>query len=122
VSVRNQLRRYLERFGIDVSESVADAKNSGPDLTLKIQKCLVSGYFAHAARMQPDGSFKSVGGSTMFAHPSSIMFNRTADWVIFHDIMETGSKIYIREITKIERAWLLELAPQFYQTGTIQPR
>jgi ATP-dependent RNA helicase DDX35 len=120
VSVRNQLRRYLERFGIDVSESLAESKNSGPDLTTKIQKCLVSGYFAHVARMQPDGSFKSVGGSSLFAHPSSIMFNRTADWVIFHDIMETGNKIYIREITKIERAWLLELAPQFYQTSTAQ--
>ncbi len=48
--------KVLERFDIDVSESVADAKNSGPDLTLKIQKCLVLWIFRtrgeNAARRQ----------------------------------------------------------------------
>jgi len=28
--------------------------------------------------------------------------------------METGSKTFIRDITKIEKAWLLEYAPEFY--------
>jgi ATP-dependent RNA helicase DDX35 len=122
VSVRNQLKRYLERFGHDMSESLAGPTESTPDLAVRIQKCLVSGYFSHAAKMQPDGCFKSVNGATLWAHPTSTMINRSADWVIFHDLMETGGKIYIREITKIERAWLVELAPQFYQTETAQRR
>jgi len=29
--------------------------------------------------------------------------------------METGEKTFIRDVTKIERAWLLEYAPDFYQ-------
>lgn len=29
--------------------------------------------------------------------------------------METGSKTYIRDITKIEKAWLLEYAPGYYR-------
>jgi ATP-dependent RNA helicase DDX35 len=29
--------------------------------------------------------------------------------------METRDKIFIRDITKIEKAWLLEYAPDFYQ-------
>jgi ATP-dependent RNA helicase DDX35 len=41
--------------------------------------------------------------------------NRKADWVIFHEIMETGKKTYIRDITKIERKWLIEYAPHFYK-------
>lgn len=41
--------------------------------------------------------------------------NRKADWVIFHEIMETGKKTYIRDITKIEKGWLLEYAPSFYK-------
>lgn len=44
-----------------------------------------------------------------------MMFNRKADWVIFQDIMETGQKTYIREITKIEKSWLLEYAAEYYQ-------
>lgn len=118
VSVRNQLRRYLERFGIDVSESLANTNTriSNEDKAEKICRCLTTGYFAHAAKMQPDGTFKSVNGTVMHAHPTSLLFNRKAEWIIFHEVVETGDKIYIRDITKIERSWLLEYAPQFYKS------
>lgn len=117
VSIRNQLRRYLERFGIDVEESLSKSKEStGMDKSESICRCLTTGYFAHAAKMQPDGTFKSVNGTTFHAHPTSLMFNRKAEWVIFHEIMETGNKTYIRDICKIQRAWLIEYAPQYYQS------
>lgn len=77
VSIRAQLKRYLERFGINVDETLVanrrpeDSSNKGE----QIRKCLTTGYFAHAARMQPDGTFKTVnGGVTLHAHPSSLMF------------------------------------------------
>lgn len=77
VSIRNQLRRYLEGFGIDVRESLAErptASLAGPDKAELIRRCLTTGYFAHAARMQVDGSFKTVNGTVLWAHPSSLMF------------------------------------------------
>lgn len=110
VSVRAQLKRYLERFGIDVEETLA-SKEAGEVVNKggQIRKCLTVGYFAHAARMQPDGTFKTINGHvTLHAHPSSLMFNRKADWVIFHEILETGDKTFIRDVTKIEKSWLLE--------------
>lgn len=118
VSIRNQLRRYLERFGINVNESLSSngvLRAGGPDKSEQIRRCLTTGYFSQAAKMQPDGSFKTVNGTTLWAHPTSLMFNRKAEWVVFHEIMETGDKIYIRDVTKIEKAWLLEYAPNFYQ-------
>ena len=110
ISIRAQLKRYLERFGINVDESLAGRKSEEiPAKGEQIRKCLTAGYFAHAARMQPDGTFKTVnGGVTLHAHPSSLMFNRKADWVIFHEILETGNKTFIREVTKIEKSWLLD--------------
>jgi ATP-dependent RNA helicase DDX35 len=117
VSIRAQLKRYLERFGLNVDESLAAHSTSTANKAEQIQRCLTSGYFAHAARMQPDGTFRNVSGTTVLhAHPSSIMFNRKADWVIFHEVMETGSKTFIRDITRIEKGWLLEYAPEFYKT------
>ncbi|KAJ9626545.1 hypothetical protein H2203_004178 [Taxawa tesnikishii (nom. ined.)] len=79
VSVRNQLRRYLERFGINVDESLGGGRDvlraGGIDKAEQIRRCLTTGYFAHAARMQPDGTFRTVdGGTTLHAHPSSLMF------------------------------------------------
>ncbi|KAF7537635.1 hypothetical protein G7Z17_g12805 [Cylindrodendrum hubeiense] len=123
VSIRAQLKRYLERFSINVDETLAGqaSSSSSVDNTKKaeqIRRCLTAGYFAHVARMQPDGTFRNVeGGTVLYAHPSSLMFNRKADWVIFHEVMETGSKIFIRDLTKIEKAWLLEYAPEFYKVA-----
>ncbi|KAL2041134.1 hypothetical protein N7G274_006078 [Stereocaulon virgatum] len=117
VSIRAQLKRYLERFGINVDETLA-ANMRLEDMSDKgeqIRKCLTTGYFAHAARMQPDGTFKTInGGVTLHAHPSSLMFNREADWVIFHEILETSNKIFIRDITKVEKKWLLDKSLSTY--------
>ncbi|TVY35677.1 putative ATP-dependent RNA helicase [Lachnellula subtilissima] len=122
VSIRAQLKRYLERFGIVVDETLSSNANKqplavgGPDKGEKIRRCLTTGFFAHAAKMQPDGTFRNVaGGTILHAHPSSLMFNRRADWVIFHEVMETGNKTFIRDVTKIEKSWLVEYAPDFYK-------
>ncbi|KAI0101837.1 P-loop containing nucleoside triphosphate hydrolase protein [Nemania sp. FL0031] len=114
VSIRGQLRRYLERFGISVDENPKAPLEGRAD---RVRRCLTTGYFAHAAKMQPDGSYRNVeGGTLLYAHPSSLMFNRKADWVIFHEVMETGNKTFIRDITKIEKSWLLEYSSGFYQS------
>jgi ATP-dependent RNA helicase DDX35 len=122
VSIRAQLKRYLERFGMNVGESLSSNANKqplsvgGPDKGEQIRRCLTTGFFAHAAKMQPDGTFRNVaGGTILHAHPSSLMFNRKADWVIFHEVMETGNKTFIRDVTKIEKNWLVEYAPDFYK-------
>jgi ATP-dependent RNA helicase DDX35 len=122
VSIRAQLKRYLERFGMIVDETLSSNANKqplsvgGPDKGEQICRCLTTGFFAHAAKMQPDGTFRNVaGGTILHAHPSSLMFNRKADWVIFHEVMETGNKTFIRDVTKIEKGWLVEYAPDFYK-------
>ncbi|KAL7950907.1 P-loop containing nucleoside triphosphate hydrolase protein [Trichoderma barbatum] len=125
ISIRAQLKRYLERFNIKVDETLS-SKTSSADHGNKadhIRRCLTSGYFAHAARMQADGTYRNVeGGTILHAHPNSLMFNRKADWVIFHEIMETGEKTYIRDITKIEKNWLVEYAPEFYKLSNATTR
>ena len=80
ISVRAQLKRYLERFGIDVTESLSLERdtNHGFGKSEQVRRCLTAGFFANAARMQPDGSFRTVNGSmTLHAHPSSLMFVRS---------------------------------------------
>jgi ATP-dependent RNA helicase DDX35 len=125
VSIRNQLKRTLERFGIPVEESLSTSSNANLEPILRaggrpkeesIRRCLTSGFFAHAARMAPDGTFRTVdGGTVLHAHPSSLMFNRKADWVVFTEIMETGEKTFIRDVTSIEKGWLVEYGREFYR-------
>jgi ATP-dependent RNA helicase DDX35 len=87
VSIRAQLKRYLERFGIDTEESLARSNgmpDSNGNAVSQIRTCLTTGYFAHAAKMQPDGSFKSVsGGVILHAHPTSLMFVSSIAMIYF---------------------------------------
>ncbi|ETI22925.1 hypothetical protein G647_04719 [Cladophialophora carrionii CBS 160.54] len=116
VSIRNQLWRYLEKLGAAKGDdrsalATAQPQNKAQD----ILKCLVTGYFSHAAKMQPDGTFKSVSGNvTMHAHPTSLMFNRKAEYVIFNELLETGDKVYIKDVSKVERGWLVEFGGGYY--------
>ncbi|KIX10636.1 uncharacterized protein Z518_01720 [Rhinocladiella mackenziei CBS 650.93] len=126
VSIRNQLRRYLERLGVKVDESLISSSSNPPylptaqpnqtDKATSILKCLVTGYFPYAAKMQPDGTFKSVSGNvTMHAHPTSLLFNRKAEYVVFHELLETGDKVYIKDISKVEKAWLVDFSGGYYR-------
>lgn len=104
--IRNQLKKYLKRFKIPIISCNGDEK--------KILKCLVSGYFANAARVTPDGSYITVrGGQNVHIHPNSIMHNRASEWIIFHEVVQT-TKIFLREVSAIEPQWLSEIAPHFY--------
>lgn len=51
--IRKQLQKYAQRFQVP-SSSTSDIQ--------AIQKCLVAGYFANAARLQPDGMYKTIRG------------------------------------------------------------
>ena len=78
VSIRAQLKRYLERFGVQVDETLSHQSGKAAVPAEQIQRCLATGFFAHAAKMQPDGSFKTAsGGIVLHAHPSSLMFVST---------------------------------------------
>ncbi|KAF9984591.1 hypothetical protein BGZ75_003855 [Mortierella antarctica] len=53
--------------------------------------------------------------TTLWMHPTSILFKQTPKWVIFHEVVETAQgKAYMREVTAIEAEWLEQLAPHFY--------
>ncbi|KAI3617130.1 hypothetical protein CBS9595_003039 [Malassezia furfur] len=89
---------------------------SSEDATL-VRKCLVAGLFKNAAERLDDGSFRSVHHSALlWAHPSSALFTRAPPerWVVFGEVTHT-TKPLMRDITVIDQAWLLELAPHYYQ-------
>ncbi|BEJ12894.1 hypothetical protein CspHIS471_0300680 [Cutaneotrichosporon sp. HIS471] len=109
VAIRKQLKKFFDRFHIPLVSCGSDH--------VTLRKCLVSGYFKNAARMLPDGTFRSAReGAILHVHPSSVMFTRqpSTGWVIFHEVIET-TKSFMRDLTVVEEDWLVELAPHYYQ-------
>ncbi|SGY72830.1 BQ5605_C005g03217 [Microbotryum silenes-dioicae] len=108
LSIRTQLKKYLQRFEIPLISCGTDHA--------KVRRCLTSGYFRNCARVQPDGTYRSVRENALLhVHPSSVMFTRTplTPYVIYHEVIET-TKRFMRDVTSIEVEWLTELAPHYY--------
>ncbi|ELR18629.1 premRNA splicing factor, putative [Acanthamoeba castellanii str. Neff] len=112
VEIRNQLRAYLRRYKVPLVSALGNPDI--PDATVPIRKAVVSGFFANAAFLQPDGSYKTAKShQTLHIHPSSMLFNTTPAWVVYSEVVST-TKNFMRDVTVIEPTWLAELASHFY--------
>ena len=52
----------------------------------------------------------------VYIHPSSALFNRQPEWVVYHELVLT-TKEYMREVTTVDPKWLVEFAPAFFKMG-----
>ncbi|XP_052895056.1 ATP-dependent RNA helicase DHX8 isoform X2 [Anopheles moucheti] len=105
--VRKQLLGIMDRHKLDV---VSAGKN-----TVRVQKAICSGFFRNAAKKDPQEGYRTlVDSQVVYIHPSSALFNRQPEWVVYHELVQT-TKEYMREVTTIDPKWLVEFAPAFFR-------
>lgn len=105
--VRKQLLSILDRYKMDV---VSCGRNFD-----KVRRAIVAGYFANTAKKDPQEGYRTmVEGQPVYIHPSSALFNKSPEWVLYHELLLT-TKEYMRNIMTIEPKWLVELAPAFFK-------
>ena len=107
--VRDQLFKIMERYKHPV---VSCGRN-----TDKVRQALCSGYFRNSARKDPQEGYKTlIEGTPVSLHPSSALFGKQAEWVIYHTLVMT-SKEYMHCTSTIEPKWLVEAAPTFFKVA-----
>ena len=80
---------------------------------VKVRKCIVAGFFANAAKKDPTEGYKTmVENQPVFIHPSSSLFNKNPEWVIYHELVLT-TKEYMRNVLTLDPKWLVELAVRY---------
>jgi len=105
--VRKQLLAIMDRYKLDIV-------SAGKNFT-KVRKAICSGFFMHAAKKDPQEGYKTMDeGQVVYIHPSSALFNRAPEWLIYHELVLT-TKEYMREVMAIDPKWLTELAPRFFR-------
>ncbi|XP_017486973.1 PREDICTED: ATP-dependent RNA helicase DHX8-like isoform X1 [Rhagoletis zephyria] len=105
--VRKQLLGIMDRHRLDVI--------SCGQATAKLQKAIASGFFRNAAKKDPQEGYRTlVDGQVVYIHPSSALFHRQPEWVVYHEIVLT-TKEYMREVTTIDCRWLVDFAPSFFR-------
>jgi len=107
--VRKQIASIMDRYKLEI-ETCGKHWN-------RVRKAICSGFFVNAAKKDQQEGYKTlVEGQPVYIHPSSALFNRQPDWLIYHKLVLT-SKEYLHECLSIEPKWLVELAPNFYKTS-----
>ncbi|KAL9127790.1 MAG: hypothetical protein Q9217_003396 [Psora testacea] len=107
--VRQQLVSIMERYKHQI---VSCGRN-----TVKVRQALCSGFFRNSARKDPQEGYKTlVEGTPVYMHPSSAMFGKPAEHVIFHTLVLT-TKEYMHCTTGIEAKWLVDAAPTFFKVA-----
>lgn len=129
--VRKQLLGIMDRYSLNLlfvmqlSDMVItfydplcrhklDVVSAGKN-TARVQKAICSGFFRNAAKKDPQEGYRTlVDGQVVYIHPSSAIFNRQPEWVVYHELVQT-TKEYMREVTVIDAKWLVEFAPAFFK-------
>ncbi|KAI0435356.1 P-loop containing nucleoside triphosphate hydrolase protein [Xylaria sp. FL1042] len=107
--VRDQLLKIMQRYRHPVVSCGRD--------TQKVRRALCSGFFRNAARKDPQEGYKTlVEGTPVYLHPSSALFGKQAEWVIYSTLVLTV-KEYMHFTTSIEPKWLVEAAPTFFKVA-----
>ena len=105
--VRKQLLTIMDRYKL---ETTSAGRNYN-----KIRRAICSGFFFHSAKKDPQEGYKTVVDNTpTYIHPSSALFQRQPDWVVYHELVLT-TKEYMREVCAIDQKWLVELAHRFFK-------
>ncbi|KAL2169081.1 hypothetical protein VTG60DRAFT_6503 [Thermothelomyces hinnuleus] len=105
--VREQIVKIMERHRHPIISCGRD--------TDKIRQSLCAGFFRNAARKDPQEGYKTLTeGTPVYLHPSSALFGKQAEWVIYHTLVLT-TREYMHFTTTIEPKWLVEAAPTFFK-------
>ncbi|KAG5513861.1 hypothetical protein PMAC_000483 [Pneumocystis sp. 'macacae'] len=105
--VRQQLLNIFQRYNYNI---VSCGRNYD-----RVRRALISGFFSHASKKDPHEGYKTiVEGTPVYIHPSSAIFGKPAEWVIYHELIAT-TKEYMHCVTSIEPKWLVEEAPSFFK-------
>lgn len=117
IDIRKQLTSYMKQLNYDVDISC------GKDI-VSVRKCLLSAGFLNIAMRKPQTrEYKTLHHNVdTKIHPSSTLQNiptsKLPDFVLFNILSKTN-EFYIRDLTVMERDWLLESQFTNYFRGRI---
>ncbi|KAM3341197.1 pre-mRNA-splicing factor ATP-dependent RNA helicase DEAH10 isoform X1 [Capsicum galapagoense] len=104
--IHSQILRNVEQMGLRVT--------SCEDDMLLLRRCLAASFFLKVAMKQPDGAYRvTLSGLMVQIHPSSVLFRAKPECIVFNELVRTNHS-YVRNVSRIDYLWLIELAPHLY--------
>eukprot|EP00045_Choanoeca_perplexa_P016059 m.211780 g.211780 ORF g.211780 m.211780 type:complete len:683 (-) comp17156_c0_seq1:1776-3824(-) len=106
--IRDQLKDICKRTEVPPSTCNDDSEI--------YRKCLLTGFFANVAVLQPNQSYKVLAsGQEALIHPSSCLAatRPKPQCILFNELIQT-SKQYMRSCCILDQDWLVDVAPHYF--------
>ena len=72
----------MDRYHFNILSAGKDYK--------RVCQAIVSGYFTNCAKRHPQEGYRTmVEGQPVYLHPSSALFNKNPEWVVYHELVMT---------------------------------
>ncbi|KAF2714158.1 P-loop containing nucleoside triphosphate hydrolase protein [Pleomassaria siparia CBS 279.74] len=108
MNVKKQLLQQCSQLKLLTSTDKADSSPSEAK-TQAILACILRGFISNTARLMPDGSYKTLmGNQTVSIHPSSVLFGRKTEAIVFSEFVFTG-KAWARGVSAVQLDWVSEV-------------
>jgi len=105
--IYNNLKLYFKKFQLTIKSSLDE---DGED----ILKSMLKGFFLNIAQKQIDGSYKSLRMNiNLHLHPTSVLYNIMPEFIFYSNVV-TSTRNYIKDASKIEKSWIMEIAHNYY--------
>ncbi|KAK9369945.1 P-loop containing nucleoside triphosphate hydrolase protein [Lipomyces kononenkoae] len=116
--VRKQLETYLKAGSASGPTEDKSAKLGPSILNEQIIQCFLTGFVSNTALRLPGKMYRTIaGGQNINVHPSSSMFDKKVDAIMYTEYMFT-TKAYARNVSPIDLQWLQQIAPHFLSRRT----
>ena len=113
--IHRQLVLILERYHLYNVKEGSFVLSSAQKT--KIIKAITSGYFTNIAKKNSGDGYRNLyDDRIVYIHPSSALYNKNPEWVLYNELIQT-SKDYMRDISVINKKWLVEIAGTFYKVS-----
>ena len=81
---------------------------------IPVRKAICSGFFRNSAKKGSQGYKTLAEGTPIYIHPSSALFNRKPQWLVYNELILT-TREYCHNVIAVDPMWLVEVAPRFFE-------
>lgn len=117
LEIRNQLMRFLRKFGRVSSLGMAEAQAR----SISIRKCVTAGFFFNVAKMNNDGRYYTIRRDrkilVTLSHSSVFRSHGGySEYIVFCETRDSArGGIELDSVSSIDSRWLRELAPHYWE-------
>ncbi|KAF1938053.1 pre-mRNA-splicing factor ATP-dependent RNA helicase PRP16 [Clathrospora elynae] len=109
MNVRKQLQQQCMQQKLLSKDDTQSELAPSEARSQAILACMLRGFISNTARMMPDGSYKTLmGNQTVAIHPSSVLFGRKVEAIVFNEFVFTG-KAWARGVSVVQLDWVTEV-------------